>query len=452
MTHGGSATDAAAATDNAVPGENVFTDVGGAPAPADSLQAASNISGPQPPLAFLTPGPTASLSDLTGADPAAVATAIGTAVSPTTDAASAGDGWTLPSVAPYANAAGVLTWGDEQMFFESRRVLAPAVLDDTQITPTNCAQSEIAAGMVGQRVLAVLLYAADSGFALNVADTRCLSQSRTTNATAPGAALDITAVDGIAIADPGTRGRPIVEDLVERLSALPLSFVPVVIASLRSRSARSVATTSAAAPADIPLKFGPKDAATAASRTPAGADSDTLDTPQWTGVTAQLSAAGNPPLRPPLGDTSASTAQILPDGDAEPPPGAPEEVSEAIAAGNAIHTRPYLAFHYSSLATLWPTYDCSGATSYLLYQAGLMGPAPLTSGQLESWGAAGPGRWITIYANADHVWIVVAGIAFDTAAFGGRSVPAGSGPRWRVAPLANLLDGQTYFVRHFPRL
>jgi hypothetical protein len=27
------------------------------------------------------------------------------------------------------------------------------------------------------------------------------------------------------------------------------------------------------------------------------------------------------------------------------------------------------------------------------------------SGQLESWGAAGPGKTMTVYASRDHVWI-----------------------------------------------
>ena len=55
---------------------------------------------------------------------------------------------------------------------------------------------------------------------------------------------------------------------------------------------------------------------------------------------------------------------------------------------------------------------------------------------------------ITVYANPAHTWIVVAGIALDTAAYGGPSVPTGSVPRWRSEPLANLGDGARYTVRH----
>lgn len=143
-------------------------------------------------------------------------------------------------------------------------------------------------------------------------------------------------------------------------------------------------------------------------------------------------------------------ARVLPDGGAIAPEGAPEAVRLAIAAGNLIHTRPYPEpdTHYGSLAALWPAYDCSGATSLVLYGAGLLGPEALDSSQLERYGLPGPGRWITIYANPAHAWIVVAGIALDTSGYGGPSLPAGSGPRWRAEPLANLRDGSQYVVRH----
>jgi 3D (Asp-Asp-Asp) domain-containing protein len=143
-------------------------------------------------------------------------------------------------------------------------------------------------------------------------------------------------------------------------------------------------------------------------------------------------------------------AVILPDGRAVAPLDAPIAVRLAIAAGNLIHTLPYPApdVHYGSLARLWPAYDCSGAVSFVLYGAGLLGTSALDSTGLESYGLSGPGRWITIYANPSHTWIVVAGIGLDTADYGGSAIPAGSGPRWRANPLANLGDGMTYLARH----
>jgi 3D (Asp-Asp-Asp) domain-containing protein len=175
---------------------------------------------------------------------------------------------------------------------------------------------------------------------------------------------------------------------------------------------------------------------------------------------APPSASEGPTCQPAAGNgaiglTPGQTARILADGGATAPQEAPTAVKRAIAAGNLIHTRPYPFpedVHYGSLATLWPAYDCSGATSFVLYAAGLMGPAALDSTGLESYGQPGPGRWITVYANSAHAWIVVAGIAFDTAGYGGPPVPGGSGPRWRSQPLANLSDGTTYVTRHPPGL
>jgi 3D (Asp-Asp-Asp) domain-containing protein len=156
-----------------------------------------------------------------------------------------------------------------------------------------------------------------------------------------------------------------------------------------------------------------------------------------------------------IGLTPGQTARVLPDGTAAAPQESPPTVRRALTAGNLIHTRPYpepTDVHYGTLATLWPAYDCSGATSFVLYGAGLMGPDALDSTGLESYGLPGPGRWITIYANSAHAWIVVAGIALDTAGYGGPAIPGGSGPRWRSDPLANLRDGSAYVARHPPGL
>jgi cell wall-associated NlpC family hydrolase len=109
-------------------------------------------------------------------------------------------------------------------------------------------------------------------------------------------------------------------------------------------------------------------------------------------------------------------------GMVQPPAGAPEAVRQVIAAGNAIATLPYIwgGGHGSFQA---PGYDCSGSVSYALAAAGLLS-SPLDSTGFESYGAPGPGRWITIYANASHAWMEVAGWRFDTVA------QAFSGTRW----------------------
>jgi 3D (Asp-Asp-Asp) domain-containing protein len=155
-----------------------------------------------------------------------------------------------------------------------------------------------------------------------------------------------------------------------------------------------------------------------------------------------------------LGLTAAETATITADGTALAPADAPAAVNLAIAAGNEIHTTTYPSpdVHYGPLSVLWPAYDCSGATSFVLYMAGLLSTNAETSTELEDYGLAGPGRWITIYANSAHAWIVVAGVALDTANYGGPPIPAGSGPRWRADPTANLQDASAYLLRHPPGL
>jgi cell wall-associated NlpC family hydrolase len=127
------------------------------------------------------------------------------------------------------------------------------------------------------------------------------------------------------------------------------------------------------------------------------------------------------------------------DGMIPIPSGIPEVVQRVIAGGNAITDFPYIwgGGHASFIAN---GYDCSGSVSYALAAGGLLNE-PLVSGQLASWGDPGPGRWITIYANAGHTFMNVDGFWFDTA---GRSGPYAS--RWLVAtpPLAG------YAVRHPP--
>jgi peptidoglycan hydrolase CwlO-like protein len=109
-------------------------------------------------------------------------------------------------------------------------------------------------------------------------------------------------------------------------------------------------------------------------------------------------------------------------GMVQPPAGAPLAVRQMIAAGNAIATLPYIwgGGHGSFQAA---GYDCSGSVSYVLAAAGLLS-SPEVSGWFESYGDPGPGRWVTIYANAGHVWMQIAGWRFDTVAL------AEGGTRW----------------------
>ncbi len=121
-------------------------------------------------------------------------------------------------------------------------------------------------------------------------------------------------------------------------------------------------------------------------------------------------------------DGAANGLAIDSGGMVQAPADAPEAVKEVIAGGNAIATLPYIwgGGHGSFQAA---GYDCSGSVSYALAAAGLLS-SPLDSTGFESYGDPGPGRWITIYADAGHAWMEVAGWRFDTVA------QAETGTRW----------------------
>ncbi len=141
-------------------------------------------------------------------------------------------------------------------------------------------------------------------------------------------------------------------------------------------------------------------------------------------------------------------AKII-NGVAYAPSYAPPAVKRAIWAGDQIHTKPYIAVHYASLAHLWPGYDCSGSVSYVLFKGGLLSQSPDVSGDFESYGLRGPGQWITVWGSAGHTFIELAGIVFDTAQYASVA-PAGSGPRWQPASIisAQLQDGNAWSERH----
>jgi cell wall-associated NlpC family hydrolase len=139
-------------------------------------------------------------------------------------------------------------------------------------------------------------------------------------------------------------------------------------------------------------------------------------------------------------DDPGSTAILL-SGIALAPPDAPEAVQKVINQANTIVGRPYVwggghASFYSY------GYDCSGSVSYALFGGGLI-PEPLTSGSLEGWGEPGPGKWITVYANAEHTFMEIDGLRWDTV-----GDARGTGPRWHLEPT----DTEGFVARHPPGL
>jgi cell wall-associated NlpC family hydrolase len=131
-------------------------------------------------------------------------------------------------------------------------------------------------------------------------------------------------------------------------------------------------------------------------------------------------------------------ARVLRDGTAQAPNNAPSVVKRVILAANEIAKFPY---KWGGGHGSWRDngYDCSGSVSFALAGAGFL-DRPLTSGGLARWGESGPGDWITIYANAGHVFMIVAGLRFDTSGQGR------AGTRWQ--PAARPAGG--FAVRHPP--
>lgn len=66
----------------------------------------------------------------------------------------------------------------------------------------------------------------------------------------------------------------------------------------------------------------------------------------------------------------------------------------------------------------------------------------MASGPFMTWGESGPGRWITVYANPGHAYVVVGGWRFDTSAL------SRGGTRWSCDSRSNA----GFVARHPPGL
>ncbi len=154
-------------------------------------------------------------------------------------------------------------------------------------------------------------------------------------------------------------------------------------------------------------------------------------------ISSQMASSGSPvPTVAPAPLTPGETASYISESQASVPSGAPSAVAAAIEAANSIATTPYIwGGGHGSFSS--PGYDCSGAVSFALHGGGFLA-SPLDSTGLETWGEPGPGHWITVYANAGHAWMTIAGLAFDTV--------GGPGPRWHASPV----DSTAGFIARHP--
>jgi hypothetical protein len=150
---------------------------------------------------------------------------------------------------------------------------------------------------------------------------------------------------------------------------------------------------------------------------------------------APAAAAAVPPPAPLFTPTPA--AVIAPDGlTAMVPAAAPPQVRDAIVSANRIVGKPY-RWGGGHARVEDDAYDCSGAVSYALMGSGLL-RGPLDSTALKRFGEAGEGTWISVFANTEHTYVVIAGLRLDTSGTGG------SGPRWH----AEARSASGYAARH----
>jgi hypothetical protein len=119
------------------------------------------------------------------------------------------------------------------------------------------------------------------------------------------------------------------------------------------------------------------------------------------------------------------------------PANAPAEVHAAVSAANQIVGAPYRrggghGRHGDGC------YDCSGAVSHVLRNAGLLGDSMPSKG-FRRYGRSGEGEWISIWAENGHVFMTVAGLRFDTGWHGSTE-----GPRWTT----KSRPARGYVIRH----
>ena len=194
----------------------------------------------------------------------------------------------------------------------------------------------------------------------------------------------------------------------------------------------------AAARAEAEQRFGELKAAQAERRE----DLDALESSSQAlsdnlaNISEQIqSVSSAPPASAPAPLTAGQTAEYISESQASVPSAAPPAVQGAIEAANSIATTPNIwGGGHGSFES--PGYDCSGAVSFALNGGGFLS-SPLDSTGLETWGEPGSGQWITVYANAGHAWMIIAGLAFDTV--------GGPGPRWHPSPVDST---EGFIARH----
>jgi len=157
-----------------------------------------------------------------------------------------------------------------------------------------------------------------------------------------------------------------------------------------------------------------------------------------TGGSSATGAVGVSSVKPQL-LVPGSRARYV-SGLAAAPMGAPAPVQAMIWAANSIIGLPYI-YGGGHASFVSPGYDCSGTVSFALHGGNLLS-TPMDSSEFESYGSHGIGRWASVFANAGHAYVDIAGLRLDTSAADDPSNQ--QGPRWRPLRRANA----GYVVRH----
>jgi cell wall-associated NlpC family hydrolase len=240
---------------------------------------------------------------------------------------------------------------------------------------------------------------------------------------------------------------------VRRITTVALTALIAAGCAGQAGRAGSAPAASSSATSEAPLPQGHPQVVQPVAG--ASAKVDPASAPSAAGVSVDAAGAPSSLPRPQSvadirkaltqsGMTASTTqATLTPDGLAVAPIGAPAAVQAVINAGNQIAQLPY-RYGGGHMTFQDSAYDCSGSISYVFAAAHLL-DRTVVSGDLENWGDPGPGKWITVFANAGHTFMYVAGLRFDTVAL------AETGSRWSDRA-ADEPDLKTFSVRHPPGL
>ena len=154
-------------------------------------------------------------------------------------------------------------------------------------------------------------------------------------------------------------------------------------------------------------------------------------------------------------NTTTKVSGIAANGLAGYSGSAPAKAQAVYAAAqtmSAMHI-PY-SISARTLVASPPSADCSSSCSWALLKAGFPLPGGISwggwapvSGQFESWGVGGEGKYFTVWCSGEHIWLRFHGFPmwrFDTSPHG----DGPSGPQLRKTPRST----DTFMARHWPGL